>query len=275
MRTALILYWLLSMPAFADEFKISSQSREQVTRVATALDHLTVLEFGEQVTMAAAGSDAFQIERHDNKVFIRPLKTGASTDLFVWTASRRFTYELQPPGEVKEMNFALDTPTAAPKSPPDSPHLDEVAETMLTQAFLGVERIDTSGIKDNRQITVRIEHVLRSKNSVYIHYSVRNRSARPFRVSAPLVAQAFAPRATVSLAALQYKQLDIRVLHKLGQLTERSLTPARTEVQKQDLQLNEETHGVLVLRTQVSSPSLFHLTFPAEGSHDIQGFVVF
>ena len=66
-----------------------------VIHVATALNHLTVLEFHEPVTMAAAGSSDFQIERQENKVFIKPMKSGASTDLFVWTASRRFAYELE------------------------------------------------------------------------------------------------------------------------------------------------------------------------------------
>ena len=65
-----------------------------VVHVATALNHLTVLEFHEPVTMAAAGSSDFQIERESNKVFIKPTKSGAATDLFVWTASRRFAYEL-------------------------------------------------------------------------------------------------------------------------------------------------------------------------------------
>src|SRR5437868_6990583 len=102
--------------AAADELK----TKNEVIYVATAIDHLTVLEFGEPVTMAAAGSAAFEIERHENKVFIKPLKTGASTDLFVWTASRRFTYELEPPGEVKTMNFAVDNQIPILKAVPDS-----------------------------------------------------------------------------------------------------------------------------------------------------------
>src|SRR5260370_29185595 len=80
---------------------IAAQSQQPVTptptavvKVATALNHLTVLEFHEPVTMAAAGSSDFQIERASNKVFVKPLKSGAATDLFVWTASRLFAYEL-------------------------------------------------------------------------------------------------------------------------------------------------------------------------------------
>ena len=277
MRTALILCCLVSTSAFPDQFKIAAQSPEQVIHVATALDHLTVLEFGEQVTMAAAGSDAFQIERHENKVFIKPLKSGASTDLFVWTSSHRFSYELQPAGEIKDMTFALDTAIALPKSAPDDTvRLDEVADMMLTRAFLGAKQIDSSSIKDEKgQITIRIEHVFQSSNSVYIHYSVRNHTGRQYRVGAPTVSQAFTLHATVSLPALQYKQLDNRTLHKLGQLSERPLTPVRTDFQRQDLAPNEEMNGVVVVRAQFSKPSLLYLTFPAEGSHAIQGCVVF
>ena len=81
--------------------------------MATALNHLTILEFHEPVTMAAAGSSDFQIERQENKVFVKPMKSGASTDLFVWTASRRFAYELETTQEVKNMNFAIDNSAPA------------------------------------------------------------------------------------------------------------------------------------------------------------------
>src|SRR5712671_8118584 len=93
----------------------SPPSTNAVVHVTTALNHLTVLEFHEPVTMAAAGSSAFQIERQDNKVFVKPTKPGVSTDLLVWTASRRFAYELETTEEVKTMNFAIDA--AIPAAP--------------------------------------------------------------------------------------------------------------------------------------------------------------
>lgn len=55
-------------------------SPNAVVHVATALNHLTVLEFHEPVTTAAAGSSDFQIEREANKVFVKPVKSGAATD---------------------------------------------------------------------------------------------------------------------------------------------------------------------------------------------------
>jgi hypothetical protein len=77
------------------------------------MDHLTVIELAEPVTLAAAGSLLFKIERRDNKVFIQPLEEGASTNLFVWTGSGRWTYELVPAASVATTHFAIDQQSAA------------------------------------------------------------------------------------------------------------------------------------------------------------------
>jgi hypothetical protein len=248
-----------------------------VIHLATALDHLTVLEFGEPVTMAAAGSPAFQIERHDDKVFIKPLKAGASTDLFVWTASRRFTYELEPPGEVKKMNFAVDSRLPTSKPVPDSAaHMDEIADMMLTRVFLGSERVDSSNLRAEKgRVIVRIEHVFQSKNTLYIHYSIRNRSARHYRVNSPAVAEAHALHPSVSVMAFHRVQLDETTLRQFGRLTERQLALARAETQKEDLQPGEETQGIVAIREELTGPTIFQLTFAREGPHQVRATMVF
>ena len=174
------------------------------------------------------------------------------------------------------MNFAVDSFIPAPKPIPDSSsQLAEVADMMLTRAFLGAERINSDSISDEKgRISLRIEHVFQSKNSLYIHYSISNHSAHPYRVTAPIVAEVLAPQATISIMSLRHMQLDGHVLRKLGELRERPLMPARAENQKEDLQPSEETHGVVVIREQVSGPTMFQLTFGPEGSHRVQGTVV-
>ena len=261
--------------ASSDELKTNLTG--DVTHVATALDHLTVLEFGEPVTMAAAGSTAFQIERHADKVFVKPLKSSASTDLFVWTSSRRFAYELEAPGEVKNMNFAVENRIATPKAAVDnSTQVAEVAEMILTRAFLSTERIESSSLDDEKgRITLRVEQVFQSKASLYVQYSIVNHSARPYRVTTPAVLEAIAPRPAVSLTALRHKQLDGKVLRKLGQLNERPLTLARFENKKEDLQPGEQTHGVVTIREQFSTPTILRLTFGSEGPDGVQAIVVF
>lgn len=274
-----LMFVLMICAAFgwADELKVGQPASAEVIHVATALDHLTVLEFGEPVTMAAAGSPAFQIERHEDKVFIKPLKTGASTDLFVWTASRRFAYELEAPGEVKNMNLTIDNRAPAPKPVPDSStRMDEIADMMFTRALVGAERVDSRGIRDAKnRVTLRIEHVFQSRNSLYICYSVRNLTAQLYRVLAPSVAEVVATKASISLAALSRRQLDSELIRKLGDTEQRAVAVMRSEVGKEDLQAGEETKGVIAIREQVAGPAIFQLTLGTEGSHKIQATMVF
>jgi hypothetical protein len=237
-----------------------------VTHVHTALDHLTVLEFGQPVTMAAAGSAAFLIERHENKVFVRPLKAGASTNLFVWTASGRFSYELEPAGEVTNMNSAIDSPAPKPQTTPDtSGQLEHVADMVLTRAFLGAEKITSDRIKaEKNHVTVRVEEVFRTASSTYIHYSILNRSKLPFRVSAPAVYELHAGAPSVALPSLEHTQLDRRMLGKLGGVTQTLLPLAHTESMSQDVASEGETRGVLVVRRGLCSPTVVQLVFDGD-----------
>lgn len=278
MKRALMFMLLVQMLASAQDLKERQASeREEVIHLATALDHLTVLEFGEPVTMAAAGSPDFQIERHEDKVFVKPLKPGSSTDLFIWTATRRFTYELEPPGEVKDMNFALDNAAPAPRPVPDNrAQMQDIADMMLARALLGAERIDSTYIKDTRgRITLRIEHVFQSSNSLYIHYTMHNLTDLPYRIVAPVVSELIALQPSISVVGLQHSQLTQKTVHRLGEVKRRALTVARSEVQQADLQPREESQGILVIREVVSSPMVLQLAFGPEGKHPVEAVLVF
>lgn len=234
-----------------------------VVHVATALNHLTILEFHEPVTMAAAGSTDFQIERQENKVFIRPMKSGVSTDLFVWTASRRFAYELEITAEVKNMNFAIDTSTPATPAPsPVSPHVDEFTDITLARAFLGTEQIDNSRVRTQKeQLSVRFEQAFRTRSSVYIHYVVENNLKSHYHLSAPSAYQLRADHPSVYLPSLACTQLDNQELHKLGNAQELVLPVARAEFGVQDLGPGDATHGVVAIRQDLNSPAIVQLVF--------------
>ena len=78
-----------------------------------SLNHLTVIEVVEPVVEVAAGSPSFKVEWRENKVFVQPTEADAATNLFIWTASQRLNYELEPAGSVGAMDFAVDHRTAA------------------------------------------------------------------------------------------------------------------------------------------------------------------
>lgn len=262
-----VLSCLVAIGGAGQQATLSPAASSEVIHVATALDHLTVLEFGEPVTMAAAGSSEFQVERREDKVFVKPLKQGAATDLFVWTASRRFAYELESPGEVKDMNFALDERVKEPL-PAARPTLEEIADTVLIQALLGAQRIDHSSIKDERSHpTPRIEQVFRTRNTTYIHYSIKNSTERRFEIAEPTACEVDALQPRVSPFALHHLQLDDSVVRRLGVLHLRPLQIVRSQLQRKELDPGEETQGVITVREQFASPAIVQLVFgPFGGS---------
>jgi hypothetical protein len=211
--------------------------------------------------MAAAGSSDFQIERQENKVFIKPMKSGVSTDLFVWTASRRFSYELETTQEVKNMNFAIDNSAPAPP-PVASAATDEFADMMLTRAFLGAIEITQAASRPTKnQVNVRIAQVFRTRSSVYIHYTIENNGKGSYHVTHPAAYLLQADSPSVSLPGLMHRQLDDQALRRLGDTKEVSLPIAHAELQVQDIRPEEATQGVIAIRQDLKSPSIVQLVF--------------
>ncbi|MGE5110922.1 MAG: TrbG/VirB9 family P-type conjugative transfer protein [Acidobacteriaceae bacterium] len=259
---SLVLFFFVALSASALCQETDTPSPNAVVRVETALNHLTVLEFHEPVTMAAAGSSDFQIERESNKVFIKPIKSGAATDLFVWTASRRFAYELEITHEVKDMNFAIDS--AQPGPPPAKPMVDTdaVADLMLTRALLGAEEIKQKNVRKVKgQINVRIDQVFRTRTTVYIHYTIENNSGLLYHVNPPEAFELRTDDSSVPLARLAHTQLDRATLEALGDTRELSLPVIHAESESENLHPGETTRGVVPIRQDLKSSTLVELVF--------------
>ncbi len=259
----ILIYSLCAVAALSQQS--SPPSPNAVVHVATALNHLTVLEFHEPVTMAAAGSSDFQIERESNKVFVKPVKSGAATDLFVWTASRRFAYELEITQEVKNMNFAIDSAPPAP-APPLNPVVDaatdQSVDVMLTRALLGAEEIKhTRARAPKNQVSVHVDQVFRIRGIVYIHYTIENKSNLFYRANTPGAYELKIDDSPISLASLAHTQLDRAMLEELGGTRELALPVALAEAEADDLHPGETTHGVVSIRQDLKSLAVVQLVF--------------
>jgi hypothetical protein len=259
----IFIYSLCAIVALSQQTGIPSS--DPVVHVATALNHLTVLEFHEPVTMAAAGSSDFQIEREANKVFIKPVKSGTATDLFVWTASRRFAYELEITQEVKDMNFAIDTAQPAPVPVPKpvvETDTDQFADVVLTHALMGAEEIkQRSRRKAKSQVSVRVEQVFRTRSTVYIHYSIENNTDLFYRVNTPQAYQLQTDDSPVPLANLAHTQLDRAMLEEMGDTQELALPVVHGQTETDDLHPGETTQGVVSIRKDLKSPAVVQLVF--------------
>ena len=124
--TAFLAAWI---PLLAQKIERETSDRTQIIHLRTALNHLTVIELRESVTQVATGSQSFKVEWRENKVFVQPTEADASTNLFIWTASGRQSYELVSAESVDQMHFAIDEeptkPVAKREDPPQPPPLIE------------------------------------------------------------------------------------------------------------------------------------------------------
>ena len=268
MKWRLFFIFFISAVCAAGAFSQGGSSPVSPFHVATALNHLTVLEFHEPVTTAAAGSSDFQIERQEDKVFIKPTKAGAATDLFVWTATRRFAYELETTPEVKNMTVSVDNPVPTPPAPPNSGfnnHVDEFADMMLTRAFLGAVDIAPANARAPKgQVRARIQQVFRTKTSIYVHYHMENDSRSVYHVTAPDVFELQAGHSNLSLPGFAHKQLDPRFLERLSDVHSVSLPVPHAETASGDLAPGESTEGVVTIRQDLTSPAIVQLVFDSQ-----------
>ena len=200
----------ISWPAWGQKVEVQKPDRVQIVHVETSLNHLTVLEMSEPVITVAVGSSAFKVEWRENKVFIEPTDTNVATNLFVWTASGRFNYELDPAGAVPQMDFAIDQPIIDPPTvnisaktgvgPSDPSPADVLIEAKPVRLY--------GSISEKNRVAVYLTDSLEHDGQVLIRYTIRNQTKRAYVPGDPQVVVLNAPRYRQSLYPLSNFQLS-------------------------------------------------------------------
>ena len=248
--------------------------QNQIRHVQTSLNHLTVIEFGEPVaTLAVADPDSFKVERHEDKVFVMPLREKVATNLFVWTASRQLSYELDPAGQLAAMDVLIRTEAAAGTHPTlGSPAAVTDADTrtiasqVLAQTMMGVESIVHDSAKPSiGQVQVELEQVYRSKDQLYIRYSISNQRKAPFRLTTPDVSNPLATQQPTSLISLRNHQLSVKTFESFRAKPGSSLTIVQAETTAKDLAPGQKITGIVSVHSaEGNPPQLYQLTFGAD-----------
>jgi len=275
---------LLMVLAVAAPQRIETQfpDRTKVIRLETAINHLTVIELAEPVLMAAAGSPLFKIERRENKVFIQPLQEGASTNMFVWTSSGRWNYELAPAASVETMHFAIDQQAGPPPqgaTPAVPPAGVTTSQTFAEEMFLFAKPIrNLNAATTAGQVSVVVTDVFRKDGQLVIRYVIDNQTKRPYLAGQPAVFKLDSPHSEASLHALRYSQLDSRMDKKIGRQAETRLQLMDCEIPSEPLPPGEMATGILVaplpMRASGGEPVFVRLLFGADQREPISVMLV-
>jgi hypothetical protein len=266
----------LSWPACGQKVEIRKPDRGQIVHVETSLDHLTVLEMGEPVITVAVGSSAFKVEWRENKVFIEPTDTNVATNLFVWTESGRFNYELDSAGAVPQMDFAIDQPAIDPPMP--SKVLAKSADLSPADVLIQAKSIRLQGsIPEKNRVAVYLTDVLERDGQIFVRYTIRNGTKRTYVPGSPLVAFLNAPRYRESLYGLAYSQLSPDLVERLKSSGETPIEAATGEIRSTRVEPGQETTGIIATKipTEHTAPAVLRLTFLADLKGPVNATLVF
>jgi hypothetical protein len=224
-------------------------------------------------TLAIADPDSFQVERHDDKVFVKPLREGVSTNLFIWTASRELSYELDPAGQLAAMDVLVRTEpspnphaSARAAAEPSDGEIRKIASLVLGQALMGVEEIAHDATKPSAdRVQVALEQVYHTKDRIYIRYSVANQSKSPFRVTTPDVCAPLPTEQPISLVSLKNHQINSQTFAAFKARNVSGIPVMQAETGTRDLAPGEKTTGVISIESSTGNlPQIYQLNFGAD-----------
>ena len=225
---------LALVPLAAQKIATETPNPNRVMHLKTALNHLTVIELNEPVLEVAVASPAFKVEWRENKVFIQPVEPEARTNLFIWTSTQRLSYELEPPGSVPEMDFAIDHLPLHPKPETVVSSGTRQPPPMTVSDFL--LKAQPVRMMTNPHATKPVEawisDLYEKDGQLLVRYTVFNHDTEPYAVNTPQVFQLDGVHSAKSLYTLRNCQLGE---NQISKLTIRHRVPVTV--------LNQELHG--------------------------------
>ena len=258
---------VLSWPAWGQKVEVQKPDRGQIVHVQTALNHLTVLELNEPVSTVAVGSPAFKVEWRENKVFIQPTEENVATNLFVWTASSRFNYELDPAGTIPQMDFAIDQPPiAAPPFKLSANAADPPQGLSPAEVLVGSQQVRQYGSTSNKQrVVVYLRDSFEHDGQLFIRYTIENGTKRAYTTGVPQVVALSAPRYSESLYSLSNFQLSPKEAARVKNSGATPVEVATGEMRGSRLDPGQEMSGVVAIKLPQSRsrPTVLRLIFPA------------
>ena len=275
--TALAILAITSFPARAQTIETQNAERDRIVHVQTALNHLTVIEVGEPVAMVAAGSEAFKVEWRESKVFVQPTEPNVATNLFIWTASGRLNYELDPAGSVARMDFAIDQPETRSTAVKPAVAATTGEPKTATGALLGGRPIRMDRLKEPKnRVIVLLKDTFRRENQLFIRYSVQNDGTEVYDPGKP---QVFTVEIQQSprLSRLPNHQLSDDEAKRLKSTGENPVEVVDAQLRLARVEPGQETVGVVGVKLPAAksdTPQVLRLVFPSDGNGPIVATLV-
>jgi len=252
---------------------------EVVSKIGTSLNHISVIEMPEPIVGATVGSDLVSMEYRDKTVLIEPLKPGVQTNLFVWTAHSRTTYEVLPAGDPSALSYSIRETYAPPPTPPPGPTPEEAQterDRLHDTFMMTVRNIKARHYKETaRRVHLRVLQVAEDQYAFYVRLRAVNATPHLYRIDTPVVSL---------LSPLFGERMALRSMNE--QLTDRKfaqveaydayqLSTHGSTLVSRDLRSGEAVEWVMALKKPQRSRSMFEFTLPTDDGDQVHAVVVF
>jgi len=254
--------------AVAQNVQAQRAIRRHPIDLRTAVDHLTVIELAEPVVQVACGSALFKVEWRGNRVFIQPTTADARTNLFIWTATERLTYELEPAHSADDIDFVVEeSPNRPTPAASLDPHLQRAPAT-VSQLLIETQPVFIhSPYRASHPVEVRIDELYEKDGQLLVRYIVINHGRDPYLLKPPAVFQLQGVRSSQSLFALKNSQLSDEQAHKLKVKRRVPLKTLEQRLQSDWIAPSTSATGIVLLEfATTSEPTLLSLEFSNESA---------
>jgi hypothetical protein len=268
----------LSLTAHGQKVEVQKPDRQQILHVQTALNHLTILELNESVSTVAVGSPVFRVEWRENKVFIEPREGNVATNLFVWTASSRFNYELDPAGPVPGMHFAIDLPAPDPPIKPSAEPISIRKDLSPAEVLVASRPVRVTGsIQEKNRVAVYLRNLLEQDGKFLIQYSIRNQTKDVYTAEIPHVVALNRPRYYQSLYSLTDCQLGSNEAARIKSSGQTALNVENGQTSPSRIAPGQEAIGIIALNLPPghTRPTVLRVVFPGLGPTPVTATLVF
>ena len=192
-----ILFFCFAVPCRADTERYLGNDKvffedpqeDDVLKVNLSFGFLTVLEFPEKPVMVAVGDNSLlqiEVPQNSRNVVVKPLEDSGVTNLFVFTPSKRFNYQVVI-GEKDASDYVLDVNESAEKVNGKDKEVSLVDLITMTENYPVLKEL--GDINDRKLVRKRVyqlcEHpkvnvavidLFKYKDPYYliVHFTVRN-----------------------------------------------------------------------------------------------------
>jgi hypothetical protein len=250
-----------------------------VQKLATSLDHASMVEFPNAVMAAVVGTEGVKMEFRDNVVILEPQKAGVQTNLLVWAAGKQLVYEIQPASETSEWPSVIreifaPVPVVAPGTTPIEAM--ELRDASHGEFLLSMRNITVC--KETQKATgvhMWAVQVGEDNLSYYVRMTAVNRTKRPYRITTPSVSHivpAFGAKITVKSIN---QQLTPKQFSKIKLYDSEAVASHGSTLTSRDLEPKESVSWVMAVSKVGHPVAIYQFSLPSDGKNHVQAAVIF